>query len=149
MLERFDQFTFAISSIHRFVQKIQRDEMERYGLKGAAVQYLLALMRHPEGLTAAQLSQLCDRDKAAVSRIVAEMEGKGLLHRSGPGYRAVLTLTEAGIQAAGYTDQRACLAAELVGRGVSEEDRLQFYQILAKYAANIQTLSEKGIPREE
>ena len=76
MLDRFEQFTAAISTIHRFVQKIERDEMEKYGLKGASAQYLLAMARYPEGITAAALCDVCDRDKAAVSRILSEMEKK-------------------------------------------------------------------------
>ena len=80
MLSRFEQFSAAIFCIHRDVQKIERDEMEAYGLKGAFAQYLLAIRRYPQGLTAARLSEVCGKDKAAVSRALAEMERKGKLH---------------------------------------------------------------------
>ena len=33
MLDRFEQFTAAISAINRCVQKLERDEMEKYGYK--------------------------------------------------------------------------------------------------------------------
>lgn len=148
MINRFEQFTSAISSIHRFVQKIERDEMEKYGLKGAAAQYLLAMARYPEGITAAALCEVCDRDKAAVSRILGEMEAQGLIARTGgdSAYRACLVLTPAGREAADYVNQRASLAVELVGGDLSEEDRAAFYTTLEKLSENIKNLSRKGIP---
>lgn len=148
MLNRFEQFTASISSIYRFVQKIERDEMEKYGLKGASAQYLLALARHPEGITAARICELCDRDKAAVSRSLAEMETKGLVVRvsTESPYRAVLKLTPAGQQAADYVNRKATIAVELAGQGLSDEDRRILYASLALIANNIKTISRNGIP---
>lgn len=152
MRDRFEQFTSAISSIHRFVQKIERDEMEKYGLKGASAQYLLAMERYPDGVTAATLCDVCDRDKAAVSRILAEMESKGLIYRIDNGenqYRALLALTPAGQEAADYVNRRAIIAVELAGQGLTDEDRKVMYTSLERIAANIQTLSREGIPEKE
>lgn len=148
MINRFEQFTSAISSIYRFVQKIERDEMAKYGLKGAAAQYLLAMSRHPQGITAAALCEVCDRDKAAVSRILAEMEAKGLVARVGgdSAYRALLALTPAGQQAADYVNQKASLAVELAGKDVTDEERAVLYATLARISANIKAISHKGIP---
>ena len=152
MRDRFEQFTSAISSIHRFVQKIERDEMEKYGLKGASAQYLLAMERYPDGVTAATLCDVCDRDKAAVSRILAEMESKGLIYRIDNGenqYRALLALTPAGQEAADYVSRRAIIAVELAGQGLTDEDRKVMYTSLERIAANIQTMSREGIPEKE
>ena len=152
MLDRFEQFTAAISTIYRFVQKIERDEMEKYGLKGACAQYLLAMARHPEGITAAALCDVCDRDKAAVSRILSEMEEKGLIARAHSGesqYRAPLVLTAAGQKAANYVNQKASRAAELAGQGLSDEDRTVLYASLDRITANIAHLSRAGIPEQE
>lgn len=152
MLDRFEQFTSAISSIHRFVQKIERDEMEKYGLKGASAQYLLAMARYPQGITAAMLCEVCDRDKAAVSRILSEMEAKGLVARVSSGesqYRALLTLTPEGKEAADYVNQKVTVAVELAGKGVTDEDRKILYASLERISANIQALSHKGIPEKK
>lgn len=152
MRNRFEQFTAAISSIHRFIQKIERDEMDKYGLKGASAQYLLAMERYPEGVTAAALCDICDRDKAAVSRILSEMEAKGLIYRVNPGesqYRALLALTPAGKQAADFVNRKAAIAVELVGNGLTDEDRKVLYAALAHIAANIKALSHEGIPEQE
>lgn len=149
MLDRFVQFTAAISSIHRFIQKIERDEMEKYGLKGAYAQYLLAMERHPEGITAAALCEVCDKDKAAVSRILSEMEAKELVCRADTGdsqYRARMVLTDAGLAAADYVRHKAALAAEIAGKDLSEDERKAFYITLEHLAGNIRTISRQGLP---
>ena len=152
MLYRFEQFTTLISAIYQNIQKIERDEMEKQGLKGAYAQYLLALQQHPQGLTAAQLSELCEKDKAAVSRAVTELENRGLLIRSAQSsgtYRASLTLTETGLQAAKFVSARAAAAVEQAGKGLSDQDRQAFYAALGRIAANLDAISKEGIANME
>ena len=38
MYARFEQFSSTISSIYRDIQKIERDDMVKYGVKGAYAQ---------------------------------------------------------------------------------------------------------------
>ena len=150
MLDRFDKFTSEIFSIYRSIQKIQRQEMAKYGLKGAAVQYLLAMARHPEGITAATLCEICDRDKAGVSRILSQMEQQGLITRSGgdTSYRALLTLTDTGLQAARFVDQKASTAVSLAGRDLTEDQRQILYRTLETLDARLDALSGQGLPDE-
>ena len=56
MIGRYQQFSYIVSVINRQIQKIERDEMEKYGYKGAFAQYLMAMRRNPDGVTSAQLS---------------------------------------------------------------------------------------------
>lgn len=149
MLSRYEQFSALISSLCRSIQKIEREEMEKYGFKGAYAQYLAAMRRHPEGITSAQLSEICDRDKAAVSRAVTEMEEKGLLLRTGQKdnlYRARLTLTETGRQAAEFVARRGQEAVDAADLGVSEEDRRILYATLSTIAENLQSIHQNGFP---
>ena len=74
VISRFEQLSSAISRIYHYIQKIERIEMEKFGLKGPHVQCMLAMNRNPEGLTATQLCTMCEKDKAAVSRTIAELE---------------------------------------------------------------------------
>ena len=85
MVSRFEQFSGAVSCIYRCIQKIERVEMAKYGLKGPHAQCLLAMGHHPEGLTSSELCTLCDKDKAAISRTVAELEREGLVVRNTKG----------------------------------------------------------------
>ena len=149
MLQRFEQFTSAISAIYRDVQRIERDEMEKHGLRGAFAQYLLAISHHPQGITAAELCEVCDKDKAAVSRIIGELEAKGLLikENESPGqYRAKLYLTPAGQEAASFVQKRASIAVELAGSGLEDTDRKIFYAALERISSNLQDICRDGIP---
>lgn len=148
MLNRFEQFTSGIAAISRDVQRIEREEMEKHGLRGAFAQYLLALSHHREGITAAALCEVCDKDKAAVSRILAEMDTKGLIVREAGAspYRAKLFLSPAGQEAADFVKTRASVAVEMAGSGLSDEDRKIFYEALALISSNLQSICQKGMP---
>lgn len=149
MIQRFEQFTSTISDIYRSIQKIERDEMEQYGLKGAYAQYLLVMDRYPEGITATALCEQCDKDKAAVSRILSEMEARGLAQRpsgAAGSYRAPIRLTEQGRSAAQFVRDRAGLAAELAGTGLSDANRKIFYASLQLIASNLRAICKDGIP---
>lgn len=149
MLSRFEQFTLVISSIYRSIQKIEREEMDKYGLKGGFAQYLVALAHYPEGLTAAQLCEVCDLDKAAVSRAIGEMEQRELLAREAANaYRAKLRLTNKGMAAAEYVRKKACAAVEAAGRDLSDCDRAVLYASLESVAGHLQTICKEGIPDE-
>ena len=149
MVNRFEKFSFAISEIHRFWHKIASDEMTKLGLKGPHVVYLVALKRFPKGVTAAELSEMCGRDKSDVSRAIAAMQEKGLVAKQGVNqnlYRAKLTLTDEGKEAAAHISKRAGLAVEMGGKGLSEDERKIFYSALELIASNLNTLSKDGLP---
>lgn len=150
MIDRFERFSFAISEISHYWHKIATDEMAKYGLKGAHALYLTAMHRHPEGITSARLCEECGKDKADVSRCVSVMEKKGLVVREDVNnnhYRALLKLTEKGKNAALQVGERARLAVEIGGNGVSDENRKVLYDALTLIAANLQAASEEGLPK--
>ena len=110
MQERYEQFSFVVSAINRHIQKLERDEMIKFGYKGAFAQYLMAMRHYPQGVTSAQLSEMCDKDKAAVSRNVGEMIEKGLVVRKSATdslYRAKLILSQEGEKIADFVANRA------------------------------------------
>lgn len=148
MISRFEQFSAAMSGINQCILKLQRDEMEKYGLKGVYAQYLSILYHHPEGLTAAQLCESCDKDKAAISRVVTELERRSLVARvsaTGTTYRAPVKLTEKGVRAAEFVRDRARVAVEAASRGLSQEDRATMYKALEIIAGNLQALCKEGM----
>ena len=148
MISRFEHFSASISGIYRDIQKIERTEMEHYGLKGSHAQCLLAMHRYPEGITAARLCEVCGKDKAAVSRLMAELEDKGMVCRSsgsGNRYRALLKLTELGEDAAEHVQQRAKLAVEEAGAGLTEAQRTTMYEALDLIARNLQNICVEGL----
>ena len=148
MIERFEKFSYAIFEISRYWHKLTTEEMEKYGLKGPHAQCLLAMSRYPDGITSSRLCVVCDKDKAAISRTVAELEREGLVERSLKGsnrYRALLKLTTQGKAAAEHVDKRAKLAVEKAGEGMTDEQRAIFYTVLDLIAGHLQTICEEGL----
>jgi len=149
MISRFERFSFAMFEITRYWHKISADEMAHYGLKGQHSVYLITLYRHPDGITAAQLSSLCSKDKSDVSRMMSIMEDKGLVTKdtsNGSNYRARLYLTDLGREAAEHVAERAQIAVDMAGGFMSEESRKTFYDVLEKISSNLQSISEGGLP---
>ena len=151
MVTRFEQFTSSVASIHRSIQKIERVEMAKYGLKGPHAQVLLAMARHPEGITSGELVKVCDKDKAAISRTVAELEREGMVARQGKNgnyYRAPLTLTDRGREAAEQVAIRATQAVEAASEGLSEGNRRALYIALDLIANHLQAICDHGLAEE-
>ena len=152
MVTRFEQFTSSVASIHRSVQKIERVEMAKYGLKGPHAQVLLAMSRFPEGVTSGELVKLCDKDKAAISRTVSELEREGMVTRKGRNgnrYRAALMLTERGTEAASHVAIRAEQAVEAASYGLSEGHRRVLYQALELIADHLQDICDMGLAEKK
>ena len=149
MLNRFARFSFAIFEIDRCWHKLAAEEMAKYGLNSPHAVYLTTLYNQKDGITAAKLGELCCKNKADVSRMVAILEKKGLVHRVAVGgnlYRAKLLLTQEGKRAAEQVQQRAAVAVELAGSGMTDAEREVFYRCLELITTNLQTLSKEGLP---
>ncbi len=140
MINRFERFVSVISLISRHLHRIMSEEMDRYGLKGPYAVYLLAIYRNNNQITAARLSEICEKNKAAVSRALAELEALNLIQRETSGYRAKIALTEEGIRAASYVCDRATHAVNLAGGSLTEEERNTFYLALEKIANNVKLI---------
>lgn len=152
MIKRFEQFTYSINGIYRYVLKIEREEMEKYGFRASFALYLAIMSRFPDGLTATRLGELCDRDKAGISRTVAEMEANGLISRQcskNNFYRAKLMLTEKGKEIAEQVQRKAITAVMEAGQGISDEERRIFYDCLTTIAANLKKISYEGLCEKE
>ena len=148
MESRYELLSGAISCMYHDIQKIERVEMARYGLKGPHAQCLLAMKKHPQGITAARLCEVCDKDKAAISRTIAELETAGMVvreNRNGSRYRASLILTQQGQTAAEAVVEKARLAVEKAGTGFGEEEREVFYRVLSIIAGNLHKLCREGL----
>ncbi len=138
LIDRFERFTFAIFTLHHSWNRIATEEMKRHGLKGTYALYLVTIADAGQDITAAQLAELCRRDKADVSRAVAVFLDKGILEKQdGNRYRMALKLTEKGQALAAEIRQQVADVLESAGRGLSEEMRENMYQSLALIAENL------------
>lgn len=143
MTGRFENFCNAIASIQHAINKIERSEMEKYGLKGPHSQCLLAMRQHPQGITSAELCEFCRKDKAAISRTISELEEAGMIRRHDPNgkrYRTALHLTEKGALVAADVERVVHRTVSRVSQCYDVETREGFVQVLGQIAELLQEL---------
>ena len=90
MQQRFETFTVLIAKISRSIRRIKAEEMSEFHLKGPHVSCLYYLTQLGP-LTAGQLCDRCEEDKAAVSRSLEYLEQNGYVTRPDKRYRSPLT----------------------------------------------------------
>ena len=148
MIGRFEIFSLGLTQLTAAWNKIANEELKPFGLKGRASVYMIALYKSEEGLTITNLCEICHRDKAEASRIISEMEKKGMVIReqgAANGYRAKIRLTEEGKKATYELRERIKVAVEKGGTGLSDEERDHFYHALQVIAKNLQEISTEGL----
>ena len=144
MLQRFQTFVGGINCCYKYIQQIKSIEMAEFGLKGTHAMCLFFLNQHPQGLTAATLSQLCAEDKASVSRTVADLTARGYIAKgSAKNYRAPLKLTAEGMEAAKQLDPLIDSWVLSGGDGLTEAEREVFYRSLSRIGENLRTRLEE------
>ena len=148
MVKRFEAFALGLSRVNSAWNKLAVQELKAFGLKGNYAVYLVALSKHHDGLTSANLCEICNKDKAEVSRAVSTMENKGIVIResvTGNGYRARIKLTEKGKEISVALRKRIQLAVEQGGSGLTEEQREHFYLALQVIADNLNQINKNGL----
>ncbi|MBQ3392531.1 MAG: MarR family transcriptional regulator [Lachnospiraceae bacterium] len=148
-MDRFERFTISIFNISHYWNRIAAEEMKKHDLKGTYALYLLTLysaQEENERITAARLAELCQRDKADVSRAVSMLQKRGIIEPYGANrYRVPLILTPQGRELGSHLRQRASLALQTAGQGISEEMRSNMYRCLDIIARNMRSISEEGL----
>ena len=133
MKERFEIFTVLIAKISRNIKKIKNQEMEEYGLRSAHISCLYYLYSS-EALTATELCERCEEDKATISRSLYYLEENGFItcdSKSAKRYKSPLFLTEKGKEVGKkITDKINCVLDEIC-IDLREEERVEFYRRLA------------------
>ncbi len=133
MKERFETFTVLIAKISRNIRKIKNQEMAEYGLRSAHISCLYYLYC-ANALTATDLSERCEEDKATISRALDFLEEKEFIiceSKHIKRYNSPFYLTEKGKEAGKkLTDKISCVLDEIC-IDLTEEQRIEFYRSLA------------------
>jgi DNA-binding MarR family transcriptional regulator len=117
--------------------------MREHGLKGTYAFYLLTLYTAKDSITAAQLCEMTQRDKADVSRAVALFQEKGFVEAYGENrYRAPIKLTQEGKRIAAKIRKKADSALQTAGEGLSDEMRRNMYEALDIISANLKEMCD-------
>lgn len=144
MIERFETFTVLIAKINRNIRKIKNQEMAEYNLRSVHVSCLYYLYKAKE-LTAKELCEKCEEDKATISRTLDYLEKNGYLScesKNTKRYKNPLILTEKGREAGEKISKKIDLVLERVGSELTEEERMIFYRSLSIISNNIESVAQ-------
>ena len=143
-MDRFETFTVLISKISRNIRKLKSQEMAKYNLKTPHVSCLYYLYKNGN-LTAKNLCDICDEDKASISRSIDFLEKNGLLsyeQQEEKKYKSYLYLTEKGKDVAKDLVEKIDSILMVSSNGVDENEREVFYRSLVKICKNLEKLSK-------
>ena len=146
MKERFETFTVLINRISRNIRKIKNQEMAEYGLRSAHVSCLYYLYAG-ENVTATDLCERCEEDKATVSRALDYLEKNGYVAGRGEGakrYKAPLVLTEKGCAVGKKIALKIQDVLDEISGGLTEAERVAFYCSLAVISESLEAVSARS-----
>lgn len=149
MEDVFVDFTLSILRLNKLVQKIKTFEIEKFGLKPIHVMCGYYLNKHPQGLTAKELSELTLEDKAAISRALKMMQERGYVNYDADRRNAIIKLTEEGKQFTSIICARAEKAVAAGSMDFTEEERNFFYKSLDVINENLRGYYEELIKKRQ
>lgn len=141
MQQRFETFTVLIAKISRSIRRIKAEEMSEFHLKGPHVSCLYYLTQLGP-LTAGQLCDRCEEDKAAVSRSLEYLEQHGYVTRPDKRYRSPLTLTEKGQETGRAIAEKIDRLVSAASEGLTPEQRQVMYDALICISGHLEQLAD-------
>ena len=148
MKERFQTFTVLISKISRNIKKIKNQEMAEYGLRSVHVTCLYYLYSM-ESLTATEICELCEEDKATISRGLDFLEENGFIvceSKLSKRYKSPLVLTEKGMAVGKKITEKINFVLDEICIDLTDEQREEFYRSLTIISNSLE-LCTKGIQK--
>lgn len=145
MENRFEIFTVLINRINRNIHKIKKNEMMGYKLNAVHISclyYLYVL----DGLTATDLCEKCEEDKATISRAIEFLETNGYLVceiKTGKRYKTPFKLTERGISTGEKIFEKVNKVLDDVSIGLTNDERKAFYRYLSIISDNLDAIAGK------
>ncbi len=145
MQERFETFTVLIAKISRNIRKIKNQEMAKYELKSPHISCLYFLYC-ADGLTATELCERCEEDKATISRSLDYLEKNGYLTcetKNVKRYKSPLVLTERGMKAGKTIAEKINAVLDEVSVGLTEKERIEFYRCLTVISDSLDEIGKR------
>ena len=150
MKDRFETFTILIAKINRNIRKIKNQEMAEYNLRSPHISCLYYLYSS-EGLTATDLCERCEEDKATISRSLEYLEKNGYLIRESEfakRYKGPLVLTEKGKEAGKRIADKIEVVLDEISKGLTEEERISLYRSLSIISNGLENICNRHSEKE-
>lgn len=147
MQDRFEMFTILINRINRNIRKIKNQEMAEYNLRSIHVSCLYYLYM-ADTLTATELCERCDEDKATISRALDFLETNGYLicqTSNAKRYKSPLTLTDKGVDVGSKIRDKINSVFNQIGAELTDEERQFFYKYLSAISDSLESVAIHGV----
>lgn len=145
--DRFNRFCSLLCGATKSINKLKSKYMTHYGLTSAHTMCIRYLDVSPEGLNRMELAEMCDIDKAQISRTVNELCAKGYLTESENetnNYRKRLKLTPMGKDTADEINQAVNEIHAFVSDDLSAEQLETFYSTFDVICARLKKAEENS-----
>ncbi|MDR1697769.1 MAG: MarR family winged helix-turn-helix transcriptional regulator [Erysipelotrichaceae bacterium] len=145
MEKRFEKFTVLTTKIGRNIKKIKNYEMREYQLRSPHISCLYYLYVDAP-LTATELSERCEEDKATISRSLSYLEKNGYFTsetKSSKRYKDPLFLTPKGIEMAKRIASKIDAVLSEISHKLSESERTEFYRSLTIISDGLETIGKR------
>lgn len=132
MIVRFEKFTVLNAKITRNIRKIKNQEMAEYGLRSVHISCLYYIYTIGP-LTATELCEHCEEDKATISRALDFLEKQDYLFcesRTIKRYKCPFSLTEKGIEVSRKIANKIDYVFGELNSCLTEKERFEFYRSL-------------------
>ena len=150
MKERFETFTMLINRISRNIRKIKNQEMAEDNLRSSHISCMYYLYLS-DGLTATELCERCEEDKAAISRALDYLEKNGFIvceSKSAKRYKSPLSLTEKGNYVGKKISDKIAGVLDEISNGLTEEERIAFYRSLTIISESLESVFKSSENRK-
>lgn len=147
MEKRFETFTVLVNRISRNIRRIKLQEMADYGLRSTHISCLYYLYVN-DGMTATELCERCEEDKATISRALEYLEREGYLTSGTQGakrYRTPLLLTGKGSEVGRIIAEKIGAVLEGIGSELNDEERLAFYHSLSVISESLERVAQSSV----
>lgn len=144
-MDRYSRFTILINRISRSIYRIKDEVMCKYGLKSAHVSCLYYLYKEGKPLTARELCDACEEDKAAVSRAIDLLGKEGYVTCGGNSekkYKSPIALTQKGEEVGKAVADKITGILSVLDNGVSDDDRAILYESLETISKTLQDICD-------
>lgn len=145
MKGRYETFTVLINRISRNIRKIKNLAMAEHNLRSVHVSCLYYLYS-AKNITSTDLCELCEEDKATISRALDFLAKNGYLateEGAGKRYKTTLLLTEKGNEVGREIMDKVNGVLRETGFGFTEQEMVAFYRSLTLISNNLENIASK------
>ncbi len=142
--ERFVMFINRVDAMQKYVRQIRASLGADMNMKGVHTLWVYLLSVHPNGLTCAEIADVCSVDRSLVSREIELLRENGIAEYQEVNgrrmYNSTVRLTEKGRALAEEIEHRALGYQRTVDEGITEEELNTFYTVVQKMCDNFKKI---------